>query len=122
MANEMVVTSLNQAQSFMAPMVKFNKLTVANLEKMMHFQYPALMSYADIGLGQMKVAAEVTSPEDVSAFFKSQMAATALRHKMLDDVKEFADMAMAFKADFDQLTQENHPPEPRPTIPTKAAA
>jgi phasin family protein len=121
MANEMVVNSLNQANKFMAPMVKFNKLTVANLEKMIHFQYSALMSYADIGLGQMKVAAEVTNPEDVPAFFKSQMeAATALRHKVLDDVEEFADMAMAFKADFEHLTQETTP-EPKAAVPAKAA-
>jgi phasin family protein len=122
MANPMVVTSLNQANKFMAPMVKFNKLTVANLEKMMHFQHSALLSYADIGIDQMKVAAEVTAPEDLPAFFKSQMeAATALRHKMLDDVKEFADMAMAFKEDFEHLTQET-PSEPKPKAPTKAAA
>jgi phasin family protein len=129
MANEMVVTSLNQAQKFMAPMVKFNKLTVANLEKMFHLQHSNFMSYADIGLSQMKIAAEVTSLEDMPALFKSQMeATTALRHKMLEDVKEFADMAMAFKADFQHLTEEAQhlpqetPPEPKPKTPAKTAA
>ena len=111
----------DKTQNLNAPMIKFRKLGVANLEKLFNFQHAALKSYVDVGFNQLKLASELTSVQDMPSFFRSQMEAAALvREKMMDDLKELTEMATTFRADFAKLTEENVSqltPAPAPTTP-----
>jgi phasin family protein len=106
MYNEMLAKMFNP--SLISPVVKFNKMAVANLEKIVHFQRTAMQSYVNIGFGQLKAAAEITNPQDLQAFLSSQVqTAVTLRLKMLDDLKSLADITTGFKTDLDKVAQEN---------------
>ena len=106
--NELFTRSFEQSQTYLLPVVKTNRLWVANLEKLINFQISTLQSYVDLGLGQMKTAAEISSYQELQGFLGGQVEfATNLRQKLLDDAKVFADLSASFKADLDKLTEEN---------------
>ena len=98
----------NVSDVFVVPTVKTNKLAVDHLEKLIAFQMSALQSYVDIGVGQLKAAAEVSSPEDAQDFFKKQLEVSAkLRQKVLDDLKALTDLGNGFRDDYTKLAKEN---------------
>lgn len=97
-----------QYQSFLNPVVKTNKLTVANLEKLVSFQVAALQSYVDLGLKQLKAAAEVNDPKSLQKFVSDQVEATnVVRQKWLDDVRTLADLSTGFADEFGRLARDN---------------
>lgn len=97
-----------QYQSFLNPVVKTNKLTVANLEKLVSFQAAALQSYVDLGLKQLKAAAEVNDPKSLQKFVSDQVEATnVVRQKWLDDVRTLADLSTGFADEFGRLARDN---------------
>lgn len=82
-----------QYQSFLNPVVKANRLTVASLEKLVSFQVAAWQSYVDLGLTQLKAAAEVNDPRSLQKFVSDQVeAANVMPQKWLDDARTFADL------------------------------
>lgn len=108
MSNDVFNTVIEQTQSYVAPVVKANKLAVTNLEKLVSFQFEAAQSYVDLGIRQLKAAAEVSNPQDLQSFFGSQVEfLNVLRQKLLDDTKAIADLSAGFKAEFDKLAEEN---------------
>lgn len=108
MDNQPVSTVLEQYQSFLNPVVKANKLAVANLEKLMSFQVAAWRSYVDLGLDQLRATAEVNDPNSLQSFFSDQVKATdAVRQKWLDDTKAFVDLSTGFANEFGKLAQDN---------------
>ena len=108
MLSDMFSNAFDQRQMFVAPMLKFNKATVANLEKLADYQFAALKTYLDMGFDYWKAAANITDPQDLPVFFRNQMeTASAVQQKMLDDMRCLADMSIAIKTDFENITQEN---------------
>lgn len=104
MSNEYIAN----LQSVAAPVMRGNKLAVANLEKLVSFQLSATQSYVDLGIARMKAAAEISTPQEAQAFLKDQVeTADSLRVKLLDDAKALADMFAGFKADFDAFAKES---------------
>ena len=61
-----------QAKTMYAPMSKFNSLFVENMEKLTEYQINAVKSYAEMGLSQMKSAADVQDLESMRTFASSQ--------------------------------------------------
>lgn len=97
-----------QYQSFLNPVVKANKLTVASLEKLVSFQVAAWQSYVDLGLTQLKAAAEVNDPRSLQKFVSDQVeAANVMRQKWLDDARTFADLNTGFADEFGRLVRDN---------------
>lgn len=108
MANARFLDTAEQYQSFLNPVVKANKLAVANLEKLVSFQVNAMQSYVELGLDWLKAAAEVSDPKSLQAFFSGQAeAANVVRQKLLDDAKALADLNAEFTAEFDKLVRDN---------------
>lgn len=106
----MVVNLFNKAletpQILPEPVVKTNKLLVENLEKMMVFQMNALKSYLDIGLNQMRAAAEITDLQSLQDFCKRQAEiAQTVQQKLMNDAKAMSDMTNRFKAEMDGLAK-----------------
>jgi len=96
-----------QAKTMYAPMAKFNSLFVENMEKMTDFQLNAIKTYAELGIDQMKKAAEVKDAETMRTFTSAQAeAATALNKKIMEDAKAFSDMAMDFKSQVESIMEE----------------
>ncbi|MFZ1643659.1 MAG: phasin family protein [Candidatus Contendobacter sp.] len=99
-----------QYQNFLAPVIKANKLSAANLETLVSFQMNALQSYVDMAISRMKVAADINDQASLQAFMTSQAEAIAsLRQKFMDDAKTLGELAARFKAEFDKLAQESLP-------------
>ncbi|WP_221801264.1 phasin family protein [Oceanobacter mangrovi] len=96
-----------QAKTMYSPMAKFNTLFVDNMEKMTDFQLTAIKSYAEMGLDQMKKAADVKDTESMRAYTAAQAeAASALNKKIMEDAKTFSDMAMEFKSQVEAIMEE----------------
>jgi len=96
-----------QAKTMYAPMSKFNTLFVDNMEKMTEFQLSAVKSYAEMGLDQMKKAADVKDAEGMRAYTAAQAeVASAMNKKIMEDAKAFSDMAMEFKSQVEAIMEE----------------
>jgi len=98
--------ALETPQSLPEPLVKVNKLMVENIEKMMLFQMNALKAYLDIGINQMRAAAEINDVKSLQSFYKRQTdIAQTVQQKMLHDAKAMSDLATRFKTEMDGLTK-----------------
>ena len=63
--------ALETPKTLPQPLVKANKLFVENMEKLLVLQMNSLKSYLDIGLNQMRAAAEITDLQSISVTGKS---------------------------------------------------
>lgn len=98
--------ALETPQTLSEPLVRANKLFAANVEKIVVFQMNALKSYLDIGLNQLKAAAEITDIESMQDFYKRQTEiAQTVQQKLMIDAKVMSDMATRFKTEMDNLTK-----------------
>lgn len=86
--------------------LKANKLFIENVEKMLIFQMSSLKTYFDIGINQLRAAAEITDLESLQDFCKRQAEiAQTVQCKLLNDARVMANMATRFKIEMDSLTQ-----------------
>ncbi|MCA6063292.1 phasin family protein [Thalassolituus marinus] len=96
-----------QAKTMYAPMAKFNSLFVENMEKMTEFQLNAIKSYSEMGLEQMKKAADIKDADSMRSFTATQAeSASALNKKIMEDAKALSDMAMDFKTQVETIMEE----------------
>lgn len=108
MSNDKLAPVLEQSQALLAPVVKTNKLAVAQLERLVAFQKNALPSYVDLGLERLKAAATVDSPQSLQDFLTGQVeAVTTLRQKLIDDAKALTELSAGFQAEISELAKEN---------------
>lgn len=108
MYDELFTKTFANAENLIEPMVKANKLAVTNLEKLVNFQMNAVQAYVDLGLDQLKAAAEVNSPQSFQSFWSKQVeASNVLRQKLLDDTKALVDLSNGFKDEFTKLAEDN---------------
>jgi phasin family protein len=92
----------------MKPVINANKVTVSNFEKFVDFQMKAWQKYVDLGMNQLKAAAEVDSPKAFQSYLNKQVeVAGAVRQQMLNDFKALTEMSTHFKDDFTKLTENN---------------
>jgi phasin family protein len=97
-----------QSENWMKPVINANKVTVSNFEKFVDFQMKAWQKYVDMGMDQLKTAAEVDSPKAFQSYLNKQVeVASAVRQQMLSDFKELTEMSTHFKDDFTKLTENN---------------
>lgn len=108
MYEEMFSKSFSNMEGMIEPMLKTNKLAVAQLERLVSFQMSTLQSYVDLGLEQMKSAAEINGPQSLQAFWSKQVeVGSALRQKLLDDTKTLVDLGNGMKDEFTKLAEDN---------------
>lgn len=88
------------------PLVKANQSFAANFEKILIFQMAALKASFDMGLNQMKAAAEITDIESLQDFYKCQsQIAQTLQQKLLNDAKAVAEMTVRLQSELDNLAE-----------------
>ena len=96
-----------QTKNLYSPMQKFSALFVGNMEKMTEFQLNAIKSYADVGIAQMKKAAEIKDADTMRTFSSAQAEATTeLNKKIMEDAKVLSEMAVEFKAEVESIMEE----------------
>lgn len=90
------------------PVVKANKLLVAELERIVSFQMGVMKYYTEMVLNQLKAAAQVENVDALQEFVKAQAdVATKIRDRMMTDAKALTELGMGFKADFDALAKDS---------------
>lgn len=98
--------SLETPQALPEPLVQANKLLIENIEKVLLFQMNALKSYFDIGVNQLRAAAEITDLQSLQDFCKRQAEiAQTLQCKLMNDVRILSAMAAGFRAEIESLTR-----------------
>jgi phasin family protein len=96
-----------QTKNLYSPMQKFSALFVGNMEKMTEFQLNAIKSYAEVGIDQMKKAAEIKDADSMRSFSSSQAEATTeLNKKIMEDAKSLSEMATEFKGQVETIMEE----------------
>ena len=96
-----------QTKNLYSPMQKFSALFVGNMEKMTEFQLNAIKSYAEVGINQMKKAAEIQDDDSMRSFSSSQAEATTeLNKKIMEDAKSLSEMATEFKGQVEAIMEE----------------
>jgi phasin family protein len=84
-----------------------SQLVVSNMEKWTALQMNAWQSYVDLGLEQVRAAAQATDAKGLQEFYKLQAeAANSVRQRLMDDAKAVADLGVDFKAGLDALVKE----------------
>lgn len=108
MYDELFNKSFANAEQLVQPVIKANKLAVTNLEKLVSFQMSAMQTYVDMGMEQLKAAAEVNSPQSFQSFWSKQVElSNVLRQKVLDDTKALVDLGNGMKDEFTKLAEDN---------------
>ncbi len=111
-----------QAKSFNTPFTKLNSLFIENIEKMTELQFKALKTYTDLGINQLKKAAEIKDADSVRAYTTAQAeAATVLNKKVMEDAKVFSDLAVEFKNQVETIMEEARTTAAKATEPKPAA-
>lgn len=97
-----------QAEKTMNPLIKFNKLMARNVEQLTELQLNAVRSYSELGVNQLKTAAEVKDLTSLTAFNSDQVAAMAkVFEQVSEDSKKLQDLAREFKDELNTLASEN---------------
>lgn len=97
---------LGTAQAWPEPLIKANKVMIDNVEKMLLFQMNTLKSYCDIGINQLRAAAEITDPHSLQDFCKRQAEIVqTLQCKFMNDTRILSAMAAGFKTEIEGLTR-----------------
>lgn len=108
MTHDVVTKISEQYQNLLAPVIKANQRSAANLETLVHFQMSVLPTYVDFAINRMKAVAEIKDSASLMSFMTSQSEAMAsLQQQVVDDVKALGDLAARFKAEFDQMVRES---------------
>ncbi|MDG4551772.1 MAG: phasin family protein [Candidatus Contendobacter sp.] len=88
------------------PVIRANKLFIENLENLLIFQMNFLKAYFDIGINQLRAAAEITDLASLQDFCERQAEiAQTLQRKLMNDARIMSSMVTRFKTDLDGLTQ-----------------
>ena len=107
MYSEMIEKTLGQLPTVPAAVVKFNKLTVAKLEKLAHLQLDTYKAFTDLTLGQLKAVAEVSDSESLKALWDKQVnVVKSVRVQQDGYVKALTDLGSEFNSELKQLTGE----------------
>lgn len=97
------------SEKLYAPFFKFNKLAVATAEEFANIELASLRVYAEIGLGQLKAAVEVSDLESFKAFTNSQQAAVkTVSEKLISDAKAFAEVTESFRSEALRIARETN--------------
>lgn len=98
--------SLETPTPLMVSLTKANQTLAKNFEKILIFQMSAFRTYLDIGLNQMKAAAEITDMKSLQAFYRLQSEiAQTVQQKFLMDAKAMSYMGTRFKVEMDNLAK-----------------
>ncbi len=112
-----------QSQKFAMPVNEITTLTVDYIEKLSQFQVNAVKSYTDLGMDQLKNAAEIKDAESLQAFIQKQTdVASSVSKKIAEDAQTLAKMGEVFATDIQTLAQKDLARLSEMTAPFLAAA
>jgi phasin family protein len=107
MTNEVLSQLTANRDKLLAPVVKLNKLTVAKVEELAHFELAILREYTELSLGQLKAAVEVSDAESLKAFAESQAAVLkSVSEKVVKDAKTVTELGESFRNEAVQIARE----------------
>ncbi len=108
MNNEIFGDFKEQTDKFLAPAREWNKLTVAHIEKLAGLQIASLQEYAELGLGQFRVAASMNDASDVQDYVRSQSEfAKTIGEKLLADSRACAELGKEFTESAQKIARES---------------
>lgn len=97
-----------QTEKSMNPLLKFNKLMAKNVEQLTELQLNAMRCYADMGVAQIKAAAEIKDLPSLTSFNSQQLSTLAkVSEQVSEDSKKMQELANEFKQELDNLMSEN---------------
>ena len=105
--NNVFEKSLGQFPGVVEPVVKFNKLAVAQLEKWADLQLDVYGTYTELALSQIHGAAEVSDVDSLNAFLKKQAEVfNTVRDKQIEYAQALTKLGTDFSTELEKLTKE----------------
>ena len=123
MYEQLLAQLTEQSQKFAEPVSEITSLTVDYIEKLSQFQVNAVKSYTDLGMDQLKNAADIKDAESLQAFIQKQTeVASSVSKKIAEDAQTLAKMGEVFANDVQALAQKDLARLSEMTAPFLAAA
>ncbi len=123
MYEQLLAQLTEQSQKFAEPVSEITSLTVDYIEKLSQFQVNAVKSYTDLGMDQLKNAADIKDAESLQAFIQKQTeVASSVSKKIAEDAQTLAKMGEVFANDIQALAQKDLARLSEMTAPFLAAA
>jgi len=108
MNNDVFDTASVQAEKLLAPVKEFNKLAVANVEKLAQLQVSSLQEYSALGIAQLKAFSEVNDPASLQDYVGKQSEfLKTVGEKLASDARAVAELSKEFNAGAQQLAKES---------------
>ena len=108
MYEQLLAQLTEQSQKFAEPVSEITSLTVDYIEKLSQFQVNAVKSYTDLGMDQLKNAADIKDAESLQAFIQKQTeVASSVSKKIAEDAQTLAKMGEVFANDVQALAQKD---------------
>ena len=108
MKNDVFNSVSVQTEEMLAPVKEFNKLAVANVEKLAQLQLSSLKEYSALGIAQLKALSEISGPASLQEYVGKQTAfMKSVSEKMSSDARAVAEISKEFGASAQQIAKES---------------
>lgn len=104
MNEQMFSAFTTQSASLLTPSRELGKLAIAKLEQLVSLQLASMRDYAELNLGQIKAAADISSPEDLKDYIQKQTEfLKTVAEKMAGDAQAVAALGKEFTEEAQQI-------------------
>lgn len=96
-----------QVTNLLAPSRELNKLIISKLEQLTAIQLSSLREYADLNIGQLKAASEITTAEDLQEYYRKQQEfLRTLGEKLAADAQAMAAIGKEFSEEAQKIAMK----------------
>ncbi|MET1256252.1 phasin family protein [Aliikangiella maris] len=97
-----------QTKAFFQPLKQMNQTFASQLEKLTEFQVESIKTYSQLGIQQLKSAAEIEDANTLQDFAKNEMEfMTSINQRIIDDARRLTDIGLQFKSEIEELLKDN---------------
>ena len=108
MDNKLLDSLKGQSAELLGPSRELNKLIISTLEQLTSTQLASLREYTELNLGQLKAAADISSPEDLKEYMEKQKDfLKTLGEKMAADAQALAMVGKEFLEEAQKISRRN---------------
>lgn len=108
MKYELFDTFSKQQETLINTVQKFNKLTVAKLEKLAALQMNALRGYSDLSIKQLKELVEINNPEALQAYLGKQSdSVKSVSEKLVADAKAATEVGVEYSQEAQKIARDS---------------
>lgn len=108
MYTDMFKSFSEQLQGFTNPVMRYNQILAANMEKLAKLQLESTTAYTELSISRMQALADTKDPQSAAQFGAGQLETLAkVSNRMLEDIQALTQIGTSFKDEVDTLIAES---------------